>query len=410
MSEWQLLKFKDLFSIPLRNGLTKPSRVRGSGLRMVNMKEIFGYNFIDDKTPMELVPISENERSSMLAFNDLLFARQSLVESGAGKIAIFKGNEPTVFESHLIRCRLDLEKGFADFIYYLFKSSTGRGAVSTIVQQVAAAGIRGSDLQELTFNIPPLPEQKAIAAVLSSLDDKIDLLHRQNKTLEAMAETLFRQWFIEDAKEDWEEVKLGDIASVNSGYNHKREELVESGDYLLSMGSVVKKYGFSLEATRYINTEYISEKYLCQTNDIFLTTRDVTQDAELLGSPGIVPPCIKKKVILGSNLYKLEIKNKKLSIPMVYFLLRSGVYREYVKEVASGTSILMLKKADLDNFFFKIPPILSLNKLDEIFNNILLKLNLNFGQEIKLTKLRDNLLPKLMSGEVRVSYEQQDAA
>ena len=50
----------------------------------------------------------------------------------------------------------------------------------------------------------PSPEQKAIAAVLSSLDDKIDLLHRQNHTLEAMAETLFRQWFIEEAQEDWE--------------------------------------------------------------------------------------------------------------------------------------------------------------------------------------------------------------
>jgi type I restriction enzyme S subunit len=58
-------------------------------------------------------------------------------------------------------------------------------------------------IKEICF--PPLPEQKAIASVLSSLDDKIDLLHRQNKTLEAMAETLFRQWFIEEAKEDWEE-------------------------------------------------------------------------------------------------------------------------------------------------------------------------------------------------------------
>ena len=63
-----------------------------------------------------------------------------------------------------------------------------------------------SILRDIRVPLPPLPEQKAIASVLSSLDDKIDLLHRQNKTLEAMAETLFRQWFIEEAKEDWEEV------------------------------------------------------------------------------------------------------------------------------------------------------------------------------------------------------------
>jgi type I restriction enzyme S subunit len=169
------------------------------------------------------------------------------------------------------------------------------------------------------------------------------------------------------------------------------------------MGSAIKKYGFSIEASRHIKTENILEKYLCHANDIFLTTRDVTQDAELLGSPGIIPPCIKQKVVLGSNLYKLEMKNKKLPISVIYFLLRSDLYREYVKEVASGTSILMLKKSDLDSFSFKVPPTSMLVKLDEILSNILSKLNVNFQQEITVKKIRDNLLPKLMSGEVRLN-------
>lgn len=71
------------------------------------------------------------------------------------------------------------------------------------------------DFKKVPIILPPLPEQKAIASVLSSLDDKIDLLHRQNKTLEAMAETLFRQWFIEEAKEDWEEVSVKDFVILN---------------------------------------------------------------------------------------------------------------------------------------------------------------------------------------------------
>jgi type I restriction enzyme S subunit len=74
-----------------------------------------------------------------------------------------------------------------------------------------------NQIEELEISIPPLPEQKAIAAVLSSLDDKIDLLHRQNKTLEAMAETLFRQWFVVDAQDNWEEGKLGDEFSFTMG-------------------------------------------------------------------------------------------------------------------------------------------------------------------------------------------------
>ncbi|EHQ05840.1 restriction endonuclease subunit S [Leptonema illini] len=69
--------------------------------------------------------------------------------------------------------------------------------------------------RDLPILLPPLPEQKAIASVLSSLDDKIDLLHRQNKTLEAMAETLFRQWFVEEADESWEEGTIADLIEFN---------------------------------------------------------------------------------------------------------------------------------------------------------------------------------------------------
>src|SRR5690606_12106175 len=66
-------------------------------------------------------------------------------------------------------------------------------------------------INEIELQLPPLPEQKAIASVLSSLDDKIDLLHQQNQTLETLAETLFRQWFIEDTKKEWERKKIGDV-------------------------------------------------------------------------------------------------------------------------------------------------------------------------------------------------------
>ena len=396
MSEWQLLKFKDLFSIPLRNGLTKPSRVRGSGLRMVNMKEIFGYNFIDDKTPMELVPISENERSSMLAFNDLLFARQSLVESGAGKIAIFKGNEPTVFESHLIRCRLDLEKGFADFIYYLFKSSTGRGAVSTIVQQVAAAGIRGSDLQELTFNIPPLPEQKAIAAVLSSLDDKIDLLHRQNKTLEAMAETLFRQWFIEEAKDDWEDGCLGDIVTnvkdTVSASNINEDWIYIGLEHISRRNIALTQYGYGRDVS--------SNKFFFKQNDILF---------------GKLRPYFHKvcfSAIEGICSTDILVLRPKKSDFFAFSLF--AFYQDDVVEFANlGSGGTRMPRTDW-NMLKSFPIALPDKNIIKRFNNLVIpsleKITKNIIQIQTLEKLRDNLLPKLMSGEVRVSYEQQDAA
>ena len=101
--------------------------------------------------------------------------------------------------------RGSLDKGFDEFIQ------------NNIDSHSAQENISGSSIRRYPINIPPLEEQQAIAALLSSLDDKIDLLHRQNKTLEAMAETLFRQWFVEDAGEDWEDATLGDEFDFTMG-------------------------------------------------------------------------------------------------------------------------------------------------------------------------------------------------
>ncbi len=97
-------------------------------------------------------------------------------------------------------------------------------------------------------------EQKAIASVLSSLDDKIDLLHRQNKTLEAMAETLFRQWFVEEAQEDWVVVSLEDVTTKITDGAHQSPPTVESG---LPMASVKDMYqwGINTETCRHISKD-----------------------------------------------------------------------------------------------------------------------------------------------------------
>jgi restriction endonuclease S subunit len=102
---------------------------------------------------------------------------------------------------------------FPTFNYYLFRKL--QNDFHTFISGSAQPQLPIRDLKEVDVSIPLLPEQKAIASVLSCLDDKIDLLHRQNKILEAMAETLFRQWFVEEAQDDWEPVKIGDFIRTN---------------------------------------------------------------------------------------------------------------------------------------------------------------------------------------------------
>ena len=108
---------RDVMSQPSRNGLTKPKRVRGAGVKMVNMGELFANRRIHN-IKMDRVPLSENERISLLEPFDLLFARQSLVLEGAGQCSIFLGDtEDVCFESHIIRVRLDRQKVDPRFIW-----------------------------------------------------------------------------------------------------------------------------------------------------------------------------------------------------------------------------------------------------------------------------------------------------
>jgi type I restriction enzyme S subunit len=125
-----------------------------------------------------------------------------------------------------------------DFLFFLL----GSIGLDELNEDSAVPGLNRNTAYSQEISLPPLPEQRAIASVLSSLDDKIDLLHRQNKTLEAIAETLFRQWFVparagephaggEEVQEDWEEGKLGEIIGISSGKGLKKKEYVENGSY-----------------------------------------------------------------------------------------------------------------------------------------------------------------------------------
>src|SRR5690606_13634686 len=102
-----------------------------------------------------------------------------------------------------------------DFLYWLMRDNRYRSFVVGSASGSTVSHTSPSRIMEYEFLLPTLEEQKSIASILSSLDDKIDLLHRQNATLEAMAETLFRQWFVEEAKEEWEEVSVGDFVRIN---------------------------------------------------------------------------------------------------------------------------------------------------------------------------------------------------
>lgn len=193
MSEWKEYKFSDFVEI-------NPS---------VSMKGMETYSFVEMKDLQDgnkfCFPSAERYPSSGSRFleDDTLFARITpCLENG--KICKVKGlkNGLGFGSTEFLVFRGLKNISDSDFVFYLSRWDEVRGfAESRFEGTSGRQRVPKNCFENLILNLPPLPEQIAIAEVLSSLDDKIDLLHRQNKTLEQLAETLFRQWFVEEAEE-----------------------------------------------------------------------------------------------------------------------------------------------------------------------------------------------------------------
>ena len=187
-TEWPVLPFAQFLAEPIRNGVYKRKEFHGRGVKIVNMGELFANPRLGN-IQMRRVELNEQEKRRVNAKRgDLLFARRSLVAEGAGKCCVVLAtDELTTFESSIIRARPDPTKANSLFLYYYFNSPHGLHALDSIRRHVAVAGITGTDLIQLAILAPPLPEQRAIAHVLGTLDDKIELNRRMNETLEQMA-------------------------------------------------------------------------------------------------------------------------------------------------------------------------------------------------------------------------------
>jgi len=280
-------------------------------------------------------------------------------------------------------------RGIIDFnLPYLLASATG----STF------PNVSRDQLEKLDLSIPSLPEQKAIAAVLSCLDDKIDLLHRQNKTLESMAETLFRHWFIDGAQEDWEEVQLDDVTSRITDGAHASPSTVETG---LPMASVKDMYqwGIKTEDCRQICQEDFDElvRTDCRPlrNDIL-----IAKDGSYLKHVFVAEEDMD--VVILSSIAILRPNGKYHPLLLATFLKLDST-RESLENIVTGAVIPRIVLKDFRKYTLRLPPKKNQEHALTAIEPIYKKCWRNCRQIHTLEKLRDNLLPKLMSGEVRVA-------
>lgn len=386
---WKNIKFGQLLERPVRNGLYKKKEFHGKGVKIVNMGELFAYPRLSD-VGMKRIELTEKEKKKFLLRNgDLLFARRSLTAEGAGKCSlVYNITEETTFESSIIQARPDSKSFSSEFIYYYFNSPYGKYLLNTILRQVAVSGITGTDLMDLVIKIPDKNLQTTISGIFSSLDDKIDLLQRQNKTLEQLAETLFRQWFVEEDN-DFEEKSLDKIAEFLNGLACQKYPLKSNEEGLPVIK--IRELRAGITDNSDIATNDIPAKYLVKDGDMLFSWSGSLDVVLWSGGKGV----------LNQHLFKVSSND----FPQWFYYLWVKRYLPEFQAIAENKATTMghIQRHHLTSAMVLVPSKNKLREMDETVSPLFQKIKINSQQIKALTKLRDALLPKLISGEVRVN-------
>lgn len=272
------------------------------------------------------------------------------------------------------------------YLYYLVVNSVNG------LKQNAYGGVFDTITREtfdlIDISLPPLVEQKRIASILSSLDDKIDLLNRENATLEAMAETLFRQWFIEEAKEDWEEKPLSSIATFLNGLACQKYPPKNDIDKLPVLK--IRELTNGIGADSDWATTDVGEEYVVHSGDVIFAW-----SASLMVKIWDGEDCI-----LNQHLFKVT----STTYPKwFYYLWCKHHLNEFIAIAQShATTMGHIKRNDLDTAMVLMPSPDELKILSETMEPIFSKLKNNNYQLVSLRTQRDILLPKLMSNEIEL--------
>ncbi len=397
MSEWKEVKLGGLCT-KIGTGATPrggSNSYKSQGISLIRSQNVLdlsfsieGLAFIDEEQANKLKNVVVKKDDVLLNITGDSVARVCKVPD-----AIL----PARVNQHVAIIRINLDRAIPLFISYNLIAQKEELLMQSEAGATRRAITKGM-IENFELNLPTLSEQKAIAEVLSSLDDKIDLLNRQNKTLEQMAETLFRQWFIEEADEDWEEILITNLFEVRDGTHDSPSK---------------KDFGKKLITSKHLKTNKIDfeSAYFISENDFdLINNRSKVEQKDILfsmiGTIGNV--YIEENQDINYAIKNIGLFKTSQNTDWCYFLylwLKSKLGQDFIFENKSGSTQEYVTLGSLRNIVFKVDSVEKVVEFNEEVKLYFEKICKNQNQIQTLEKMRDTLLPKLMSGEIRVKIK-----
>lgn len=401
MSGWKECKLSDValkFAMGPFGSNIKAENFTDSGVPVIRGKNLNFFRFVDGEFVYITEKKAETIKSSSCFPGDLVVTHRGTL----GQVCLIPDGK---FDRYIISqsgMKVTPNPKLLDgrFLLYYFKSDIGQNELLQHESQVGVPSISNplTSLKSVSLRLPAISEQKSIASVLSSLDDKIDLLHRQNKTLEAMAETLFRQWFVEGAG-DWEERPLRDVLNISIGRTPPRQEhqwFSYSSDDIkwISIKDMGSDGAYIFKTSEYLTREAVENFNVpvIPENTVVLSFKMTVGRVAITTEKMLSNEAIAHFVFKGDTPFTVEY---------LYIFLKTYKY-----EMLGSTSSIVtaINSAMIKDIEIPIPDRNLMREFSVVVGGYFKKIRFNQVQISTLEKLRDSLLPKLMSGEVRVEH------
>jgi type I restriction enzyme, S subunit len=391
-SDWQVLKIENIADVTKLAGFeyTKHINYIEDGeiiaLRALNIKKGgLELDLNDVKTIKK--EVSEELPRSKLHKGDILLTNYGTI----GNTAIIDEDDRYHLAPNVCRVRSIENICLPYFLYSYFRTADFQEMIINFTHGSTQLTIPMKNLRQMEIPIPPVHEQRVIVEIISGIDKKIDLLGLGNNTLEELAETLFRQWLVEEAKEEWEEKPIDEIANYLNGLACQNYPPLDDEKKLPVLKIRELRDGVS-DNSDWASTE-ISEEYIVENGDVIFSW-----SGSLL-----VKIWDGENCILNQHLFKVTSKN----YPKWFYYYWTKYHLRKFESIAQSKATTMghIKRSDLSSSMTSVPSPTELASMDLIISPLLDKIIKNNEQVISLINIRDTMLPKLFRGKIRVRNE-----
>tara|TARA_R110001583_G_scaffold190028_1_gene353916 strand:+ start:729 stop:1985 length:1257 start_codon:yes stop_codon:yes gene_type:complete len=330
-----------------------------------------------------------------------------------GRGDVWQGQiEPCLNQNHVFAVRVDPNKLLPYFLTTLSSSYYGKTYFLSCAKRTTnLASINSSQLKDFPVLLPPLPEQRQIAQILSTWDKAIVTTEKLIAASQQQKKALMQQLLTGKKRfagfsEAWEEVKLGDIATYSKGYTYKSDEYSESQtEYgFLTLKSILRGGGYSERGIKYLRSP-VENKFSVEQGDIVFAVTDLTRNAEVVGAPILIPDLPYGKSFISMDLVKLKVAQS-VNKEFFFYLMQSSDNRNFMRARASGSTVLHLDIKGSKQLKLKIPKNLTeQQKIAAVLTSSDQEINALQSKLAHLKQEKKALMQQLLTGKRRVVLE-----